>query len=208
MISAINYKDELLEIGINKRYHEFNPDEIIEKNQIDNYLKNIKDNFKKGRGLLIIGSIGCGKTTALSYIAKHIIKINEETKNKRQENGILEIPEINMKYLTLQKINKILFDYYYNNEWSEINKINNSKLIFIDDFNIKNDDKIEMVRKIIEFIEQLYSRKKIIIITSNLTILDLKERKSYSHILDRIKEMCYIIESKNGSKRKNLEGLL
>ena len=91
----------------------------------------------------------------------------------------------------------------FEGESEELNRLNQAKLLIIDDLGAERSTEFAL-EKVYKFIDDRYTAKKPLILTSNLTLDDMKacEDIKYSRIYDRIFEMCYPVPVKGFSWRK------
>ena len=54
--------------GLGRMYWDIEPEMIIPKQEINEYTTRLQDNISEGKGLIIIGGVGVGKTCILSYL--------------------------------------------------------------------------------------------------------------------------------------------
>lgn len=160
----------------------------LAKNYIDNF-QEIKD---KNMGMLLYGDPGKGKTYIAFCIANELIN---------QMTPVIAISSIGL----LNKI-KLTYKKYGNEGESEIiNSLKNASLLILDDLGAESGTGWAK-EKIYEVIDSRYRDGKPIIITTNLTTSQLKNRLASDdgvyRTYDRIVEMCTQIEVKGKSRRK------
>ncbi len=139
-------------------------------------------------GLMMFGSVGTGKTHASSCVANFLMNHNK----------------------TVLVMNLGLYINKLQREWAEAEKdvldyVRTCDLLVIDDFGVEKTS--EYVKdKTFALIDARYRTGKPVIITTNLNIVDIKE-KFGARISDRISEMCFQLavvgESKRAKKAKN-----
>lgn len=181
----INKVQKWIEAGIPIRYFDLdlevlkNKNTILNKNQymlklelynnIKKYIENLDLNFAQGKGILICGDFGIGKTTALMNIAKEAVN--------RKKN-------IEVTYMTE------LIERIYNGN-SIINEIPNLDAIFIEDFTncyVKKDS--NFVDTIIDSILSLCIKYNVsLFITSNYDKQQLNDRLT-PHAFSLLHEIC------------------
>ena len=136
----------------------------------------------------MFGSVGTGKTHASSCVANFLMNHNK----------------------TVLVMNLGLYINKLQREWAEAEKdvldyVRTCDLLVIDDFGVEKTS--EYVKdKTFALIDARYRTGKPVIITTNLNIVDIKE-KFGARISDRISEMCFQLavvgESKRAKKAKN-----
>lgn len=174
-----------IEAGIPIRYFDLDIDVLKSKNTILNknqymlklelynnikkYISNLDLNFAQGKGILICGDFGIGKTTALMNIAKEAVN--------RQKN-------IQVVYMTE------LLERIYNGN-SIINEIPNLDAIFIEDFtNCYVKKESNFVDTVIDSILSLCIKYNVsLFITSNFDKKQLNDKLT-PHAFSLLHEIC------------------
>ena len=150
-----------------------------------NYVKNFTDFKKDGKGLLLYGTVGTGKTYYAACIANSLID---------QGYSVLMT---NFARLTNQIQGR------FEDKQEFIDSINKYTLLIIDDLGAerKSDFMQEMVFNIID---SRYRSGLPFIITTNLTAEEIKKPQEicYSRIYDRVLERCFPIEVTGVSRRR------
>lgn len=62
--------------GFALRYHTPDPARIPARSLVEEYLRDLAANLKAGKGLLLTGDVGVGKTFALAYLARRLLTEN------------------------------------------------------------------------------------------------------------------------------------
>lgn len=154
-------------------------------NDIKNYINNLELNFAQGRGILIFGDFGVGKTTALMNIAK-------EACNKDKDVKVVYMSE--------------LIDDVYNNK-SIISEMPNLSALFIEDLEhcyIKKDS--NFVDMLLDSIFTLSIKYNIpLFITTNFNKQQLKDKLT-PHAFSLLHEICdmYSLEGVDIRKENHL----
>ena len=139
-------------------------------------------------GLMMFGSVGTGKTHASNCVANYLMEHNK----------------------TVLVMNLGLYINKLQREWAEAEKdvldyVRTCDLLVIDDFGVEKTSEF-VIGKTFTLIDARYRTGKPVIITTNLNIVDIKE-KFGARISDRISEMCFQLavvgESKRAKKAKN-----
>ena len=140
------------------------------------YAKNFLSNRDQGIGLFITGSVGSGKTHLVSAIIDYIARVY-----KRKVDDLIFITSVNL-------LSRIKFSFENKTTESLLKKLEAADLLVIDDLGIEksSDWTYEIFYKIID---SRYSNLLPVIITSNLTDTELKEKMS-ERIVSRLYEMC------------------
>lgn len=145
---------------------------LDEYNEVANWLSNTK-----GKGLLMTGQCGTGKTLLLKFAIPTIFHI--------KKNRIVRF------YHAKQSINKEV-----------ANEMTKQRIIAIDDIGSETflnnyGQKISIIHDIILASEE---ENKTLLLTSNLTSKELEEKYD-TRALDRLKKMCRIVNFKGKSLR-------
>ena len=148
------------------------------------YIENFEEMYKRNQGLLLYGDVGCGKSYAAAVIANELLE--------------KKIPVIMTSFVKLLEKAE---NFERNSE--ELDRLKQAKLLIIDDLGAERSTEFAL-EKVYKFIDDRYTAKKPLILTSNLTLDDMKacEDIKYSRIYDRIFEMCYPVHVKGFSWRK------
>lgn len=190
----------LNDIGIYKRYHNVNENEIQQKDKILNYCNNLIQNINNGKGLLIIGNVGTGKTCILSYIAQKIFNYNLdknsfELLDDKKQSYIFKKP-ISVLFIRMPTLYDCLFE---RNSGIE-SRCYKADVLLLDDFGSEYGTEYP-ITKFENLIEYRYAKQKTIIITSNFSIAKLENLETHKRIIDRWREMTETIVINTKSKR-------
>ena len=154
--------------------NEFNEDKIRQKDELDRYIEDIYG----GKGLIITGDVGVGKTMDLVYIVK---KLAAHTNFNLDTIRYYFMPEL-FNLLHFGKSTKL------------------SKNIILDDWGREYAEPFALSRFEI-FIEELYSREIPVIATTNLKIKEFIGREGWERITDRMRETCNVLKIRGKSMR-------
>ena len=196
---VVKKKVDLSVYGIKGRYVDMTFDKLkaqgapVEDRQAYNnafkYGVHVREHITNGRGLIMIGPVGTGKTSlAISILRKAI---------EQGYNGYL----ISMTSLfdTLLTLSKGPSEHYLKFE----NRIRNSPLLVLDDFGAEYASEW-VQQKVASIIADRVERSKSTIITSNLSVEQIK--KAYdSRVYDRLKGTSFLISFKGKSQRQPLD---
>ena len=155
----------------------------VAKNYVENFDKMLED----GKGLLLFGGVGNGKTFASACIANALI-------DKGYPCMMTNFARIAN---TVQGMFEGRQDYY--------DSFNRFPLLVIDDLSAER--KTEYMQEIVfNVIDSRYRAGLPIIVTSNLTADEIKNPAdiSYQRIFSRLLEMCIPVESKGEDRRRKI----
>ena len=136
------------------------------------YAEKWSDMLPKNIGLLLWGEVGTGKTYFAACIA----------------NALVE----NCVSVKMTNFSTILNDLFYENDKNQyIDRLNKHNLLIIDDLGIERDTEYAL-EQVYNIIDARYKSNKPLIVTTNLTITEIKNPVDTAHkrIYDRVLEMC------------------
>jgi len=174
--------------GIGRQYHKA----VLEKTRIPDklgqFIDNLEDNLKSGKGLLILGPVGTGKTSCLAIIAKAILALNRHEFNLQSDFVFTSLEDL---------VNAICTkDYDFTKD------CNGTLALMLDDFGREYfpEFAFSTFENMIEF---RYANKQSTFITSNLTAESLRENRRFQRIVDRWRECNEVIQISGESMRKS-----
>ena len=152
---------------------------------MQNYVKNFTEFRKNGKGLLLYGTVGTGKTYFAAAIANALI-----------DEGY-KVLMTNFASLT----NKIQGMFEGKQEF--INDLNRYSLLILDDLGAERRSEY-MQEMVFNIIDSRYRSGLPFIITTNLTMDEIKKPQEvgYSRIYDRILERCFPVAVTGESRRR------
>lgn len=167
-------------------------DKDNEKNYViaRNYCENWIEMREESVGLMFCGNVGNGKTYTAFSIANELL---------RKYISVMAISSIAI----LNKIKENYNKYGKECETDTINSFKNAELLIIDDLGAEYNTQWAK-EKIYEIIDSRYRSSKPLIITTNLSIEELKNKyddDGISRTYDRIQEMCIPVVFKGESLR-------
>ena len=154
-------------------------------NAMKNYVKNFAEFKREGKGLLLHGTVGTGKTYFAACIANALI-----------DEGYT---------VTMTNFAKITNKLFGMKEGKQeyIDSLNKCSLLVIDDLGAERSTEY-MQEMIFNIIDARYRSGLPFIITTNLLIDEIKKPQdiAYSRIYDRILERCFPVEVSGISRRR------
>lgn len=151
----------------------------------ENYVNKFDEMYEKSQGILFWGNVGTGKSYTAAVIANELLE--------RQHSVIMT------SFVKL--LNEL--GNYDNDVSGYIDRLNRAKLLIIDDLGAERSTDYAL-EKVYDIIDSRYRSGKPIILTTNLTIKEMKDCDDirYNRIYDRIFEMCYPVKIEGLSWRK------
>lgn len=158
-----------------------NPNMSRAKCYVDRWEKMLSENI----GLLLWGEVGTGKSFFAACIA----------------NALIE-QFVSVKMTNFAAILNDLFSCDDKNEY--IDRLNESSLLIIDDLGIERNTEYAL-EQVYNIIDARYKSNKPVIITTNLSLTELKHPVDTAHkrIYDRILEMCVPIRFNGENMRRS-----
>ncbi|MCI6766278.1 MAG: ATP-binding protein [Lachnospiraceae bacterium] len=150
------------------------------------YVQSWEQMKEKNIGLLIWGDVGCGKSFLAGAIANALID-----------------QEVRVKMTNFTAIlNDLSSTFEGRNEY--LNRLCSYPLLIIDDFGMERGTEYGL-EQIYSVIDGRYRSKKPLIVTTNLTLTELRSAADTAHkrIYDRVLDMCVPIFCKGESFRKH-----
>lgn len=149
------------------------------------YAERFSEMSDKNQGLLLWGDVGTGKSFAAAAIANYLLgKI---------------IPVVMVSFVEIIKN----IESKKMSEAEIVSLINSAKLVIFDDLGAERNTDFAL-EKVYGIIDSRYRRKLPMIVTTNLTLEEMKEETDtrYKRIYDRIFEFCYPMQFTGPSWRR------
>ncbi len=163
-------------------------DNRSEYNACVKYCKAFRQMFDENQGLLFYGPVGTGKSFAAACIGNYVMSCLR--------------PVIMTSFV---KLLPQFSAFKENDEQYLIERLTEPDLLILDDLGAERSTDFAL-EKVYNVIDSRYRAKKPIILTTNLTLTEMKENTDirYARIYDRVFEMCYPIKF-DGSSRRRME---
>ena len=154
-------------------------------NAMQRYVDNFDEFKKQGKGLLLYGTVGTGKTYYACCIANGLI-------DKDYDVLVTSFRELTNK---LQGM--------WEGKQEYIDSLNKYKLIVIDDLGAERSTDY-MQEQIFNIVDARYRSGLPFIVTTNLAMEDIKKPQeiAYQRIYDRVLERCFPVEVSGVSRRR------
>lgn len=149
------------------------------------YAVHFDEMMEKNQGLLFYGGVGTGKTFAAACIANYLLE-------KKVPVVITSFIKLLASMYGLKEEDNVL-----------ISRLNTAKLLIIDDLGAERGTDFAL-EKVYNIIDSRYRAKLPIILTTNLSMAEMKETTDIrsTRIYDRIFELCYPMQFTGRSWRK------
>ena len=151
------------------------------------YVDNFSDMLKNGKGLLLHGDVGTGKTFAACEVANALI----------DKGYPALVTNFNRVINTVQSS--------FEKRQEHLDSLNDFPLLVLDDLGVERGSEY-MLEMIYTIIDSRYRAGKPMIITTNIPIEEIKAPKNtaYSRIYDRILERCFPVAVTGRNRRKQM----
>lgn len=183
---GISLKERIRQIkncGIGKRYQNKTFKNYNKKDNREacekclSYCKTLIQNLKNGTGLILLGSVGTGKTHLIAAMIDYIARMKKRI-------GAIRIAY----YSSTELIAQIKNNFNENNNTNLIDYLKKVDILFLDDFGAEKatDWVLEFY---FDIIDNRYSNLKPTVFASNLSLIEIKEKYT-ERIMSRIIESC------------------
>lgn len=149
------------------------------------YAAQFPEMIKRNQGLLFWGNVGTGKSYSAACIGNHLLAQG-----------------IPVMMVSLSKLVDMMQKEGFS-EYDIISRMNSAKLVIFDDLGAERNTPFSM-EKIYNIIDGRWRKNLPMIVTTNLTIKEMKEETDirYRRIYDRIFEVCYPVQFTGSSWRR------
>lgn len=152
------------------------------------YCKSFQQMFDENQGLLLYGPVGTGKSFAAACIGNYVMSC--------------------LRPVVMTSFVKLLPQFSAfreNDEQDLIDRLTEPDLLILDDLGAERNTDFAL-EKVYNVIDSRYRARKPIILTTNLTLKEMKENTDirYARIYDRVFEMCYPMKC-DGTSRRRIE---
>lgn len=151
------------------------------------YAEKFDELYQKNQGLLFWGGVGTGKTYMAACISNYLMD--------------RMVPVVMTSFVKILQNVQTFHD--EKDEEAYIRSLNRAKLLVIDDLGAERSTDYAL-EKVYNIIDSRYRARKPMILTTNLTLTQMQSASDirYARIYDRVFEVCYPVEFKGESWRK------
>lgn len=190
------WEDRVKSSGIEKKFIKSEWGDIVENagnsealKQVRHYIDNFERFYHEGRGLLLYGGVGTGKTMIASIIGSELM---------RKGASVLFISVIDLMNRGTG------FEYQEENERFN-RRVKSCGLLIIDDLGAERSTSFAKER-VMAVLNARYLANLPMVVTTNLSMQELCGSKDIENdrIIDRCIEVCYGVEFKGGSYRRTI----
>jgi len=182
--------------GVGERYWDSHDDRLREAGDIIAYMEHLTENLSQGRGLLILGPLGVGKTSALALIARSCYgsgykcwytTVTKLIEHLLRGNGMKTVYDTS----GLERGNAYQVD---PRGWP---------VLLLDEFGSAYESEYAMAA-FEDYVGWRYDNKLAVCVAGNLTVLQLKQNLHYARMIDRWRETSAVIQIGGESMRVGL----
>lgn len=172
--------------------------------ELHKYFENVQEKVLQGKGLILSGPVGVGKTCSLVVIARELLKQScREIKMMTHSEELTPTGQYTFTTILFTSSNR-LFRAIFNKDRDLIDYANECRCLIIDDFGREyyHDFPFSEFEEIIDY---RYANLKPVYVSTNLSATALNENKNFQRVVDRWRECCDVIQISGKSMRKNNE---
>lgn len=173
---------ERLELaGFAPRYHTPDPARIPARSVVEEYLGNLAANLKAGRGLLLTGNTGVGKTFAMAYLARRMLVENHGVWKIHASDLVMKLEDVQQRKQVVERCLKV-------------------EVLMLDDWGTATMP--PWVLSIMDgIVEARNGRLAPVIVSTNMRTDELFRKQEYRRIVDRWKESTAVVRMGDASQR-------
>ncbi len=157
--------------------------------QVERYLDELSGHLSAGRGLLLTGTFGTGKTSILALVMRRFYELG------MRECWFVYAQDVFSALVGRDELSSRA-------AW----RAENATLLLLDGFGEAAEYALPWTQFEL-LVEKRKSRRLTTCISANLSLRDLKARPEYARVLERWKTCCYPFEIVGPSRRQSLEPL-
>jgi len=179
----------LLERGIGSRYHRMEIARVEQsaRAMVAGYIENLGDHVREGRGILICGELGVGKTAILSLIAGRAFELNIDT-----------------RFCYAYDLHDSFFQRRAEDQ-ANLYSWQRCRVLLLDEFGAAYENEFA-ASEVEGFVEKRQAAKLATCVASNLSAKAIRADTRWARVWDRWRSTCWTIEIVGESKREPLEG--
>ena len=186
--------------GVGERYWDVDRARLREPGQVVPYLDALGEKVAEGRGLLLLGPVGVGKTATLSLIAstamEHEIMGAWYTTATRLITHLLRGTEMRREW--------VYSDDGYGGREGREEDVDPKEwpLLLLDEFGAAYESEYTM-GAFEDYLGYRYDRKRATCVATNLTPDEIRHNSHYARMVDRWREICIVVGIGGESMRQD-----
>jgi DNA replication protein DnaC len=182
----------LRECGVGERYWQASRGRLTEPAEVMAYLDEIGARVEQGRGLVLLGPTGVGKTAALALIAR-------EARGRVTSVCYTTVGRLMPAVLRALRENADKTAPYPASLWGD------ARLLLLDEFGAAYESDYAMAG-FEDFMGWRYDHRLATCVAGNLTPEQIRENPHYARMVDRWRETCVVVAIGGESQRKERMG--
>ena len=172
---------------IGMRYVKYFKESEIEQRELLNV--KIRDLIYPGKGILLTGQVGTGKTMDMIYIFQKVLQYEKGNRNLLYHAEAFVEKKIRYYFMPS------LFEKLHFAEKAPL-----AEYVLLDDWGREYSEPFALQRFEV-MIEKMYKNETKIVIATNLTQEEFKNRPGWLRINDRVREVCGVLKIQGESRR-------
>jgi len=184
-------REWLVGAGVPRRYWGMSLDEVAAqvRGDVRGYLERLEEHVAHGRGLVITGDLGTGKSAIMGLLAERA----------------LEIGHVSVQWAHATEVMTALCD-RKPDQATRLWQWETCSLLLVDDFAAAYMHAFP-VSQFEAFMERRHGHMLASCVTTNLLARGLEQARDIARMVDRWSQTCFIVEIRGPSRRQPLEGL-
>lgn len=174
-------RERLVRAGFAPRYHSPDPARIPARSLVEEFLRDLEANLQAGRGLILTGDTGVGKTFAMAYLARQMLTENIGVWKVHMSDLVMALNDSQTRKPAVERCLKV-------------------QVLMLDDWGASGMP--PWVLDIMDgIVESRNGRLAPMVISTNMSPEDLKKKHEYKRIVDRWGESTGLIQMGNKGQR-------
>lgn len=194
-MNEMDFERWMMQCGVGERYWDSSDDRLRESTEIIAYMEQLPENIRQGRGLLILGPLGVGKTSALALIARSCY----QSGYKCWYTTVTKLIQHLLRASGMKTVQQA-----YGMERGQPYQVDPKiwPLLLLDEFGSAYENPYAMAA-FEDYIGWRYDHKLATCVAANLTAQALRENAHYARMVDRWRETSTVIQVGGKSMRRD-----